>query len=204
MNPTFELTRQSAKLASYTPRRELHGEDPQPAATLHFAVTLPAHQLAMFHPTLAGILFTRPDGNADLADAGTEYGAVRFPEVTNPMAWSREIIGAELTIHYGIGKSDLVLPECNVDRFTIAPQAGGVAIVTFRTACHPDERQSGKLAMMIAEDVEITLTPPEPVADLASDKPLAPAGDDERASATDRRRKPGRREAKAAAQAAFQ
>lgn len=52
MKPQFELSQQKARLTSYTPRRELHGEDPKPAATLAFACTLPASALAMFSPTL--------------------------------------------------------------------------------------------------------------------------------------------------------
>lgn len=46
--PTFELDGVEAKLNSYTPRRQPHGDDPQPAASLAFAVNLDADALAMF------------------------------------------------------------------------------------------------------------------------------------------------------------
>lgn len=207
MTPQFSLERQSATLTSYSPRRELHGEDPQPAATLHFSCALPSHALAMFEPTLAHHLFKRPDDGADLADAGNEHGAVRFPQITSALAWDKEIIGAELTLHYGIDeRSDIVLPGVKVDKFAIKPEHGGMALVTFRCGCHPDERQSGKLAMLIAESCEITLTPPAPIADLAgerpgTDKPLNTVGNADAPPAGKKR--PSRREAKAAAEAAF-
>lgn len=169
----FELLETKAKLATYTPRRELHGEDPKPAATLKFEVVLGADLLAMFHATLRHSFFHKNENVANLADRAADANDLRYPEITKPIAWSLEMIGAELTIDYGLGgKSNIVLPGCDVDDFTIAPQQGGVVIVGFRVACHPDEKQSGKLAFLIGnDDLKITLTPPEPVEDLASEKP---------------------------------
>lgn len=207
MAPQFSLERKSATLTSYTPRRELHGEDPQPAATLAFSAPLVAPELGMFEPTLAHYVFKRPEDGADLADSGNEYGAVRFPQITSVLAWDKEIVGAVLTIHYGIDeRSDIVLPGCNVDKFALKPENGGMALVTFRCACHPDERQSGKLAMLIGQECEITLTPPVAVVDLAGErpgdtKPLNTVGNADAPPAGKKRT--SRREAKAAAEAAF-
>jgi len=200
----FELTTHKAKLNSYSPRRELHGEDRKPAATLHFGIAIGAELLAMFSPTLRSALFYK-DANAarsDLADQGSEAADLRFPEISAPIHWAHEIVGAKLTIHRGISAtSNLVLPECMVDKFTLAPQQGAVVLVNFRVACHPDEKQSGKLAMIIDEECEITLEPPEPMADLAGDKPLNTAGNAESAPAGKKR--PSKREARKAAEDAF-
>lgn len=165
----FELTRVTAKLHSYSPRRELHGDDPQPAASLTFDVKLGADLLAMFAPTLRSSLFHKADGVVrNLADAASDANDLRYPQITDPIKWELEIVGAELTIHRGLGpKSDLVLPLCDVDNFSLLPMQGGIVAVRFRVACHPSESQSGKLAFLIAEEVEITLDPPEPVEDLA-------------------------------------
>lgn len=196
---TFELRQHKAKLLTYSPRRELHGEDRQPAASLHFSIAIGADLLAMFSPTLRSALFYKNTNAAasDLASQGSDASDLRFPEISAPLAWTLEIIGAELTIHRGISaNSNLVLPTCDVDKFTIDAQQGGVAIIRFRVACHPDEKQSGKLAMMIDEECEITLTPPVAVADLATDKPLNSAGDEKPTG--------GKRGARKAAEAAFQ
>lgn len=69
--PQFELDAVEAKLNSYTPRRELHGEDPQPAASLAFAVNLDADALAMFAPTLRSSLFHKAEHDAYLRTAKT-------------------------------------------------------------------------------------------------------------------------------------
>lgn len=163
-----------AKLSSYTPRRELHGEDPRPAATLKFDIVLGADMLLMFHPTLRSALFEHREGVVrNLADAASTANDLRYPQIGKPLTWTLELIGAELTIDYGLGgKSNIVLPDCTVDDFTISPQQGAVAFVGFRVACHPDEKQSGKLAMMIGkDDLKITLAPPAAEQDLAGERP---------------------------------
>lgn len=162
--PKFELDDQEAKLQSYTPRRELHGEDPKPAASPTFVVNLDAQDLAMFSPTLRSSFYYKAsdEGRGDMIDAIADAADLRYPEISSPLKWTKEIIGAEVVIDHGLGgKSNIRLPSCDVDNFAIEPMQGGRAIVTFRVACHPDEKQSGKLAFLIGETVNITLTPPD-------------------------------------------
>jgi hypothetical protein len=162
--PQFELAAAKAKLVSYAPRREMHGEDPKPAASLHFVVNLDASDLAMFSPALRASLYARNESapGRDMVDAVSDGHDLRFPEIGKPITWTKEIIGADLKIGYGLGgRSDISLPTCDVDDFKIDPQQGGQVAVSFRVACHPDEKQSGKLAFMIGDSVELTLTPPE-------------------------------------------
>lgn len=165
--PQFELDAVEAKLNSYTPRRELHGEDPQPAASLAFAVNLDADALAMFAPTLRSSLFYKSaHEGGDMVDQIADAADLRYPEIAKALHWDREIVGAEVVIDHGLGgKSAIELGGCDVDNFTLQAMQGGRVIVTFRVACHPDEKQSGKLAFLIGEAVTLSLSPPE--ADLA-------------------------------------
>lgn len=167
--PQFELARTSALLTSFNPRAEKHGEDPQPAADLRFAMNLPSSDLAMLDPTLRSLLFCKdPDRRGDLADQGTEAPHLRFSKLKGPLDWEHDIVGAQLTVHYGTGgKSDIVIEGCNVNKFSIDPQEGGTVIFGFRVQCHPTEQQNGKLSYMIQTNVEVSLTPPEEKADLA-------------------------------------
>ena len=156
----FELMDQKARLHSYTPRRELHGETPVPAATLIFETVVDADVLALFSPTLRHFLFHKAEHSPDLADEAAEANDLRYPEITNALKWTLELVGAVLTIEHGLGaKSDLVLPGAKVDGFQITPAQGGMVNVRFSVGAHPDERQSGKLAFLIGTELTITLTP---------------------------------------------
>ena len=157
----LELTQQKAKLSSYTPRAEIHGPERVPAATLKFEVHTASDVLAYFHPTLRALLYWKNAAEqSDLADAAHDAPNLRFPELGMPLAWGGEMVGASLILHNALGgASDIVLTS-NVDDYKITTQEGGTVIVAFRCACHPDQDESGKLAMLVQTDVEISLAPP--------------------------------------------
>jgi hypothetical protein len=145
----FDLDKVKATV-HYTPRREMHGEDPEPAASLIFDLVLGADLLAMFAPTLRWSLYFNPNkptnGGASPVDDAND---LRYPEVDGAIRWKGEIVGGEITVHHGIGgKSDIRLPVTKADDFRIEPRGGGVFGLHFRVACRPDERQSGALALL--------------------------------------------------------
>jgi hypothetical protein len=170
----FDLDKVKATV-HYTPRREMHGEDPEPAASLIFDLVLGADLLAMFAPTLRWSLYFNPNkptngGSSPVDDAND----LRYPEVDGAIRWKAEIVGGEITVHHGIGgKSDIRLPVTKADDFRIEPRGGGVFGLHFRVACRPDERQSGALAMMQDNEREISFASPEaePQIDDDADKP---------------------------------
>jgi hypothetical protein len=185
MPPKFELTEQKARLASYTPRRELHGEKPQPAASIAFEVRGEAADLLpMFSSTLRSSFYYKLEGPAgNLADATHDAPDLRYPQIAKPLHWTLEIVGARVTIHQGLGGlSDLVFPDATADDFTIEPTQGGIVVVRFRVACHPDRQQSGYLAHMIGEDCNVTFEPPEASASLLAPD-VQPSGRGRRKSA---------------------
>lgn len=197
MKPRFDLFRLTATM-HYTPRRELHGEKREPAATIALSLSLPALELMMFDHGLPSALYEiNSDGGV---------GDPRFPEIEAPIKWKREITGGVLTIHNGIGGvSDIRLPVEKADAFTIAPGEGGAFQLCFRVACHPGENQHGALAMKQDSDVEMSFE--SPAADLVEqaegDKPLNTVGNADAPAAEGKPKRGGKRAARAAAERAF-
>lgn len=155
----FSLQEQAVKLTSFNPRAELHGEDRVPAADLGFEVKLPNTVLAEFHQSLRGMLYKRPD-QPDLADDGDHMPDLRFPEF-GTLKWNHDYAGYETTIHWGAsGKDNIVLSDCEVDKFKFECQNGGTVVISFRVVAHPTERDMGRLCSLIQQDVDVTLQPP--------------------------------------------
>lgn len=199
MTPRFDLSHKDA-LLHYTPRTELHGPDPESAATLHLTVMLPASDLAMFSPTLRWSLYRGPNGEAPGEDDGGAFP--RYPEIESAFKWKREIVGGLLVVHNGIGGvSDIRLPAQKANKFELATMAGGAFELSFCVSCRPDERQHGALAVRQDRKCEVSFE--SPAADLVeqaeaqSDKPLATVGD------ADAPARKGRRGVRQAAERAF-
>lgn len=169
----LELNEQKAKITAVNPRAELHGEDKKPACDVKVELNLQNDALAMFHPALRSMLYAKSDAG-DLADQGSDASALRFPQLSLPLKWDDEIIGAAVTIHYGATeRSHLHLSGCVISKPQIEPLEGGTVVITCLIQCHPDEKQMGRLGMMVGTEIPITIVPPEPEEDmLTSGEPV--------------------------------
>lgn len=169
--PQFELSHAKTTLSNFNPRAEKHGDDPKPASDLLFSYPCASDALAMFDPALRRFLYWKKPGPAsDLANEGSDAPDLRFPKLEAPLDWSLEIIGATLTVHYGLGaeRSDIVISGCAVNKFKISALEGGTVFISFRVQGHPSQDQNGKLSYMIGTECEISIDPPEaPAPDLA-------------------------------------
>jgi len=161
----FELSKQKSKLVDFNPRSELNGAELVPAGDLKIKVDLGNDCLAMFHPTLKNFLYhldASPDAQ-DLAQQGerTEPN-LRIGNLVPPLRLSDEIVGAEVTIHWGSSaKSDIIFPLANINNFKLEPKEGGTVEITFRAqVSRIEEKHAGKLATMIGGEVEISIVPP--------------------------------------------
>lgn len=150
----LELTNAKAKLNNFNPRAELNGEERRPAGDISLTVNCSADVLAHFAPTLKSFLFNE-SGPRDLAD-GTP---VRYPELPT-LHWDSEMTGAKFLLHYGVGKP-IEFADAAVNKFVIEPIDGGSVRLSLRVQVHPDEKQAGKLAGLIQQDVEVSLEPAE-------------------------------------------
>lgn len=154
----FSLLKQNVKLSSFNPRAELHGTETHPAADLTIDANIPNTLLLEFHESLKSLLYMK-DAQVDIDE--DHMTALRMPKM-GTFPYEEEIVGATFTIHHGISaKSDLKMAGCMVNNFKLSAQEGGTVAVKFRVQCHPDEKQMGRLAMMIGTKIEVTIEPPE-------------------------------------------
>lgn len=163
MELTF--TGQRMLLASVTARSEVHGEDREPASDVGLKADVPNDVLAVFHPDLKAAMYrfdeSRPQ---DLVDQGKsrEPGYLphlKFPMLRTPLNWDGEIVNAKVKIRR-LGepeKNDVILTPAKVNKFAFELHDGGTVGLSFRVQYKPDEAQAGKLAMLVQQDVEVSL-----------------------------------------------
>jgi hypothetical protein len=151
---------QKMLLANVNVRAEVHGDDREPAGDLKFEVDLDNGFLGEFHPALKSTLYHFDESRErDLADQGKRHDApdLRMPQLQAPLKWDEEMLGAKCRIREIGAKSDVGLDPVRVNNWTIEPREGGTCSVSFRVQCHPDEKIFGKLAMLVQQEVEVTL-----------------------------------------------
>ncbi|MGY6271049.1 hypothetical protein [Achromobacter denitrificans] len=165
----FSITAQECRMHFHS-RSNKHGNERVPAATLQLTFRTSNDVLSEFSPELKSSLYRRPHpGEGDMADdADTRLDdpnylpRLKFPNMKNKVSIDDKIVGATVTVHHGIGgKSDLVLDECLVDKFSFDPQDGGTVVVSLNVACDPSTSQAGELHGKQDQDVFITITPPD-------------------------------------------
>jgi len=163
----FQLDYTPAKLVSVNPRAELHGDETEPACDIKFKVTLGNAALDMFDTRLLPALFDAPpDGyEGDLADQGTDHPDdfrpfLRFREMTK-LNWDYKGAGYRLVIDRGLDeKSNIYLIKTQIDKFKFELKQGGSVEMEFRVIAHPNADDFGKLCVLVAQEVDITLEPP--------------------------------------------
>ena len=151
----YELESADAKLANLNTRVEKAGDEDIPACDLHISLARSSDDLVFFAPTLKAHLFLEHD--LDLAGGM----ALRYPEIDYPLAFEGEMSGACLTIETGVSGKGIVLADVRINKFRITPMAGGSVIIGMRVQCKPDEKQIGKLYMLQAQSIKISLVPAE-------------------------------------------
>lgn len=168
----FNLEEKQAKIVSVNPRAELHGEDPKPACDVKIEVPLTNGDLAMFHPSLKALLYMKDADRPDLLsqDDPDHATMLRFPQLGVPFKWDGEMIGAEVLFHYGTSeKSHIKLQGCVVGKIHLEPLEGGSVLLALMAQGHPDEKQMGRLGMMVGTSVPVSITPPEAEGELANE-----------------------------------
>lgn len=158
----FELDTHTAKIASFNPRAEKHGDDNKLAADIKFELACSNAMLDQFHPDLRASLYRKATAGEqqDLIAGGDALVAVKFPRVGG-IGWDEEFPGYELSISGGLGLSEpLDLVDVTLKKFKFAPLEGGSVAVTFSAVFHPDAEEAGTLCALIQDDVELTLVPP--------------------------------------------
>jgi hypothetical protein len=162
----LELDRRSAMFAHMNTTTEKHGNKRVPVADLKFELRLDNGVLAHFDPQLRSAFFTRAEAEdgADLADRAAHPDQLlqpKFsPERLGALKWQQRIWGGTLTVHYGIGASDIVIVDTKIDAFTLTFAAGGQVEMVFTVRGYPSGGQIARLYDMQRQSVEISYEPP--------------------------------------------
>lgn len=159
----FELKEQEALLANVNPRAELHGTDTNLAVDLSIAMSVPNSFLEVFAPGLKQAFFQKdPDEEQQdmISDNDPDHlPALRFPQLA-PLKFDYAGAGYRVVVHSLLGKSDVVLVQCEVDKFRFELKNGGTVLVSFRVVAHPTADEVGRLCELIQQNVSLTLEPP--------------------------------------------
>lgn len=155
----FDLSKKACFLAHCNGRHEKHGEDDVLACDLKFKGDFDGGILAEFHPTLRSLMYAKHEGG-DLADQGSDTPTqLRFTNLVQPLKFTNEIVGATVTLEYGL--KPIVFDTANVNEFKVECNEGGTVTVTFRVQVRPTEEQLAKLFALLDTSVPVTITPPE-------------------------------------------
>lgn len=155
----FALNNKTVTITNVNGRHEKHGDENVLACDLEIKGDFSGDILAEFAPALRSCMYEKnPD--ADLADQGQDVPtALRFPKLGMPLKWDAEIVGATVTLDYGIGH--IALSPANVNKFRMELNEGGTCTVMFRIQANTTEEQLAKLFGVLDTKVPVTIEPPQ-------------------------------------------
>lgn len=156
------LSKAIAKVASFNPRAEKHGEKNVAAGDIKFDVKVHSSVLDAFDASYRPFLFRKAEA------AGDQPGLLKDDVLTalakpnlKPLSLDEEFPGYTLRLGAGLEASkQLVLTGAKLSGFKFEAQQGGSVAMSFSAAVHPDSEQAGALCALIQEQVELTLDPP--------------------------------------------
>lgn len=155
----FDIEKKPCTLQHINIRDEKHGDENVLAIDMKLTGDFDGDILSEFGAELRHALYKKAEGG-DLADqASTVPTALRFPKMIQPLKFSDEIIGAAVTVAYGIG--DIVLETCDINNFRVECKDGGTVRVTYRVQAKPTGEQLAKLSQVLGSAVEVSIDPPE-------------------------------------------
>lgn len=156
----FDLHKKSLTLSHVNGRHEKHGDDNVLAADLKFIGKFSGDVLAEFAPTLRSAMFTKAEGG-DLADQGSDVPtALRFKNLCQPLKFSNELVGAAVTLEYGL--QEIIFDPAKVNSFALECFDGGTVKVTFRVQVSGISQESlARCFMLLDTLVPVTIVPPE-------------------------------------------
>ena len=155
-------------LSNLNTRVEKHGDESVSAIDLTINYDAPNSVLDNFQPGMLDAFYKEAEAGDDSQATmdGFEISTkplLRFNRL-GPQKLDVELVGHRFAIEYGIdAEVGIVLPDVNVGKFVLELKEGGTVSMKFRvqTSTGLTEQIIGKLAMLISQEVRVTLTPPE-------------------------------------------
>lgn len=180
LKPTF------VTLSNLNTRVEKHGDDSVSAIDLSINYDAPNTILDDFQPGLLDAFYKAAEAGDDSQETieGFEISAKPLLRFNNLGAQKLgvEMVGHRFEVEYGIDEEvGIVLPAVNVGKFSLELKEGGTVSMKFRVQANSGltEQIIGKLAMLISQEVRVTLTPPEVKAEVEEEPSLVLPGMDE-------------------------
>jgi len=159
----FALQNHQAKIASFNPRAEKHGDENVPAGDIKFEVKAHSSVLDLFDPSYRTFLFRKADlaGEQQPLLEGDKLTALAKPKL-KPLSLEEDFPGYTLTIGSGLEAIEpLVLSDVELSSFKFEPIEGGSVGITFSATVHGDADDFGEICQQIQNLVDITLEPPK-------------------------------------------
>lgn len=166
---SFELkTPTYVELTNLNNRIEKHGSDSVPAIDLTISYDAPNAILETFQPGMLDSFYRVAEAGDDGQEPiegleVSEKPLLRFSQMA-PIKLGTKLAGYTLSIDYGLDEeSALVLDTCTVGKFSLDLMEGGSVGVKFQVQTNTGltERILGKLAILIGQEVQVTLIKPE-------------------------------------------
>jgi len=169
-----------ARLASVTPRSEVHGEDEKPAVSLGLSITTSGAILDTIDKDLRGRAFKRSDSKTlpGVAEALTVLACNSIAYI----ALDKKYEGWTLEVDDNADESKpMQFGGCKVDGFKIEPLQGGSVTLRMRIGTSDiDAQRSGMLNMRVGQSIWVKMTPPK-----AGEGKASPSGKGKEPDATD-------------------
>lgn len=164
----FELTNPTpVTIVSVTPRREMHGDEKTPALSVGIRYKGPNSILDDIDAGLLAMLYRSVEsetGQLEIEEARVTHLPKLRSVALGTIGIKGEFVGWRLQVKYGIDDSTaVVLTDCKLDKLRIVELCeGGTVELRFRIGTSKiDERAIGQLAMMMDQEVPVTLTGPK-------------------------------------------
>lgn len=173
-------------LSNLNTRVEKHGDDSVSAIDLSINYDAPNTILDDFMPGLLDAFYKASEAGDDSQATmdGFEISAKPLLRFNNLGAQKLgvEMVGHRFAVEYGIDEDvGIVLPAVNVGKFSLELKDGGTVSMKFRVQANSGltEQIIGKLAMLISQEVRVTLTPPDVKAEDDTPSLILPGMDEE-------------------------
>lgn len=180
---TFQIEDfKNVKMTNMNTRTEKHGVESVPAVDLNFSMDASNDVLSYFDGALLSAMYKRDEVDPEQeqlegVEAVSNLPNLRFPKMA-PIKWDWKGAGYALCIDYGLGaERGISLDGLEVGKFVLDLKEGGTVEVKFQVQCSKGLTEAiiGKLAMMIGQEVSISLTPPGSVEETGANfDPLFP------------------------------
>ena len=159
----FALTKHVAKIDSFNPRAEKHGDENVPAGDIKFSLKGHSSLLDLFDGSYRPFLFRKADlaGEQQPLLEGDTLTALAKPNL-RPLSLDEDFPGYTLEISVGLELSKpLRLTDVELSGWKFEAIEGGSVGITFSATVHGDADDFGAICQQIQNTVEISLEPPK-------------------------------------------